>query len=122
MSGACSEIVADIEDLISSQDITPKERYSTKKNRDVRIRAKKSNPQPQRVAEQQLIDSEDQSNKQSSLIPGTQKIYVKTWGCAHNSSDSEYMAGQLASYGYTLVGKFHHFVFQLLRSALKTEW
>lgn len=36
-------------------------------------------------------------------IPGTQKIYIKTWGCAHNSSDSEYMAGQLAAYGYPLV-------------------
>lgn len=35
-------------------------------------------------------------------IPGTQTIYVKTWGCAHNSSDSEYMAGQLAAYGYKL--------------------
>lgn len=37
-----------------------------------------------------------------SNIPGTQTIYVKTWGCAHNSSDSEYMAGQLAAYGYSL--------------------
>lgn len=35
-------------------------------------------------------------------IPGTQKICVQTWGCAHNSSDSEYMAGQLAAYGYKL--------------------
>ena len=31
------------------------------------------------------------------------------WGCTHNTSDSEYMAGQLASYGYTLVGKIVHF-------------
>ena len=29
-------------------------------------------------------------------------MYVKTWGCAHNSSDSEYMAGQLAAQGYTI--------------------
>lgn len=35
-------------------------------------------------------------------IPGTQTIYIKTWGCAHNSSDTEYMAGQLAAYGYKL--------------------
>lgn len=33
---------------------------------------------------------------------GTQTIFVKTWGCTHNSSDSEYMAGQLAAYGYNL--------------------
>ena len=39
-----------------------------------------------------------------SIIPGTQKIYVKTWGCSHNNSDGEYMAGQLASYGYQITG------------------
>ncbi|KAH9623596.1 hypothetical protein KSS87_019045 [Heliosperma pusillum] len=51
-----------------------------------------------------------QSNKQSFLqdplqsikIPGTQIIYIKTFGCSHNQSDSEYMAGQLSAYGYTL--------------------
>jgi len=36
-------------------------------------------------------------------VPGTQKIYVKTFGCSHNMSDSEFMMGQLAEYGYTLV-------------------
>eukprot|EP00743_Colponemidia_sp_Colp-15_P005396 GILK01005798.1.p1 GENE.GILK01005798.1~~GILK01005798.1.p1 ORF type:complete len:585 (+),score=92.25 GILK01005798.1:72-1757(+) len=34
-------------------------------------------------------------------VPGTQKIYVKTYGCSHNMSDSEYMMGQLAAYGYS---------------------
>jgi len=38
------------------------------------------------------------------VVSGTQKIYVKTWGCSHNNSDSEYMAGQLAAYGYQIVG------------------
>jgi len=37
-------------------------------------------------------------------LPGTQSVYVKTWGCSHNNSDSEYMAGQLAAYGYTITG------------------
>ena len=37
-------------------------------------------------------------------ISGTQTVYVKTWGCCHNSSDSEYMAGQLAAEGYTITG------------------
>ena len=27
---------------------------------------------------------------------------MKTWGCSHNNSDSEYMAGALVSYGYNL--------------------
>ena len=39
------------------------------------------------------------------FYPGTQKVYVKTWGCSHNNSDSEYMAGQLAAYGYNIVGE-----------------
>lgn len=34
---------------------------------------------------------------------GVHKIYVKTWGCAHNNSDSEYMAGLLAQSGYQIV-------------------
>ncbi|EFJ44304.1 hypothetical protein VOLCADRAFT_64943 [Volvox carteri f. nagariensis] len=33
-------------------------------------------------------------------VPGTQAVWVKTFGCSHNISDSEYMAGQLQDYGY----------------------
>ncbi len=35
-----------------------------------------------------------------AACPGTQRIFVKTFGCAHNSSDSEYMMGQLQEYGF----------------------
>ncbi|GLH02026.1 Threonylcarbamoyladenosine tRNA methylthiotransferase [Gryllus bimaculatus] len=94
MTAPCSEIIPDIEDLISSQDITPKERYSNK--RYVTIRAKRN--KNENIKEQE----ENFSNIQRSLIPGTQSIFIKTWGCTHNSSDSEYMAGQLASFGYTI--------------------
>ena len=90
MSAPCQDIIEDIEDLISSQDITPKERYSTRKNVTVRPKRK------------QITEEMPQSSTLSSIIPGTQIIYVKTWGCAHNNSDSEYMAGQLAAYGYKL--------------------
>ncbi|KAJ3661464.1 hypothetical protein Zmor_005859 [Zophobas morio] len=83
------EIIEDIEDLISSQDITPKERYSSRKN--VKIKAKRKE---QNVTNLEPVNGEN--------IPGTQTIYIKTWGCAHNSSDTEYMAGQLAAYGYKL--------------------
>lgn len=40
--------------------------------------------------------------KSSPNIPGTQTIYIKTFGCSHNQSDSEYMAGQLSAFGYAL--------------------
>ncbi|KAL4424994.1 hypothetical protein ABPG77_002879 [Micractinium sp. CCAP 211/92] len=39
-----------------------------------------------------------------SFLPGTQRIWVKTFGCSHNSSDSEYMMGQLQEFGFKLVG------------------
>lgn len=38
----------------------------------------------------------------SPSIPGTQTIFIKTFGCSHNQSDSEYMAGQLSAFGYSL--------------------
>lgn len=34
------------------------------------------------------------------LVPGRQKVFVKTYGCSHNISDSEYMAGLLTEYGF----------------------
>lgn len=39
----------------------------------------------------------------SSYVPGTEKIWVKTYGCSHNTSDAEFMMGQLHEYGYTLL-------------------
>ena len=33
---------------------------------------------------------------------GTRSIWVKTYGCSHNVSDSEYMEGILSSYGYRI--------------------
>lgn len=36
-------------------------------------------------------------------VPGKQKVFVQTFGCAHNSSDSEFMMGLLSEYGYNLV-------------------
>ena len=37
------------------------------------------------------------------FLPGKSIIFVKTWGCGHNNSDGEYMAGLLAAEGYTIV-------------------
>uniref|UniRef100_A0A1I8EWV1 tRNA-t(6)A37 methylthiotransferase n=1 Tax=Wuchereria bancrofti TaxID=6293 RepID=A0A1I8EWV1_WUCBA len=40
-----------------------------------------------------------------SFVPGTQKIYIRTWGCTHNTSDSEQMAGLLSAAGHQLTNK-----------------
>ena len=50
MPSPCNDIIDDIEDLISSQDITPKERYSTKRKVTVRVKRKHDQdaiPEPQ---------------------------------------------------------------------------
>ncbi|XP_066147732.1 threonylcarbamoyladenosine tRNA methylthiotransferase isoform X1 [Euwallacea fornicatus] len=88
MEQPCKEIIEDIEDLISVQDITPNDRYSSRK--DVKVKARVKHTDQARSAP--IGDN----------IPGVQSIYIKTWGCAHNNSDSEYMAGQLSAYGYNL--------------------
>ncbi|EFN74642.1 CDKAL1-like protein [Camponotus floridanus] len=87
----CEDIIEDIEDLIASQDITPKERYNSRKH--ITVRPKRRKQEQEEVPQPPIL---------SSIIPGTQTIYVKTWGCTHNNSDTEYMAGQLAMYGYNL--------------------
>lgn len=104
---ACNEFIDDIEDLISSQDITPKERYSNKSNVTLRARKKNAAEQKATAAAAAAADQADerQLSCPQSVVPGTQTIYVKTWGCAHNNSDSEYMSGQLAAYGYRLTGQ-----------------
>ena len=34
-------------------------------------------------------------------VPGTQRLWIRTFGCSHNISDSEYMAGMLQQVGRT---------------------
>jgi len=105
----CGDILAldDIEDLIGQNDITPKERYENKT--DIVPRARKKREKKMDKLDKQLaideMDTLQLDNRlctESSLVPGTGKVFVNTWGCAHNSSDSEYMAGQLAAQGYTI--------------------
>jgi threonylcarbamoyladenosine tRNA methylthiotransferase CDKAL1 len=43
------------------------------------------------------------ASSSSAFLPGSQKVWVKTFGCSHNTSDAEFMAGQLQEYGYNLV-------------------
>ncbi|XP_061402651.1 threonylcarbamoyladenosine tRNA methylthiotransferase [Musca vetustissima] len=93
--------IADIEDLISSEDIKPKERYRNKKS--VTVRPKKAaNGNVANGTTTTAAEPAEAKKIYESVIPGTQKIYVKTWGCSHNSSDTEYMMGQLSAYGYQL--------------------
>uniref|UniRef100_A0A8C6L3Y1 tRNA-t(6)A37 methylthiotransferase n=1 Tax=Nothobranchius furzeri TaxID=105023 RepID=A0A8C6L3Y1_NOTFU len=88
MPSASDSLIEDIEDMVSSGDPTPHERQSARKNIMPRSRKRK--------------DTLVYLPFLCSLIPGTQKVWMKTWGCSHNSSDGEYMAGQLAASGYKM--------------------
>ena len=107
----CEEdVIEDIEDIVGEGDLIALERAAGRSNsviKHVKRTAKKRNTG---INGGKPISNEDSSpnTENATIIPGTQKIWVKTWGCAHNSSDSEYMAGQLAAYGYSLTGKAYH--------------
>jgi threonylcarbamoyladenosine tRNA methylthiotransferase CDKAL1 len=53
---------------------------------------------------QHVAEDEDQTSASGNgdVLPGKQRVFVKTFGCAHNSADSEFMMGLLRDYGYTL--------------------
>jgi len=86
------EDVGDIEDLISS--IADVAEIGRVKPRNIVSLRPKVKDRPLR-----------ENHQPPSQIPGTQTIFIKTWGCSHNSSDGEYMAGLLSNYGYKITGK-----------------
>ena len=92
--------IDDIEDIIRKDDLGPNDRIS---NENKVVLPK---PKGRKTIKGKIVEEEEPSS--DSIIPGTQKIYLKTWGCSHNNSDSEYMAGQLAAYGYKITGQFFH--------------
>ncbi|GFR41988.1 hypothetical protein Agub_g2668, partial [Astrephomene gubernaculifera] len=103
MTVSCSngvEDIADIEDfsvseLESSRPAKPA--YLGSRPKRVKGDADANGVQPS------LDPSGDYSVASTTCVPGTQAIWVKTFGCSHNVSDGEYMAGQLLDYGYRLL-------------------
>lgn len=53
------------------------------------------------------LESQQPSSGQDHFLPGQAKIFIKTWGCGHNNSDGEYMAGLLAAHGYPILLEDH---------------
>ena len=86
--------IEDIEDIIKSLSCDT----FTKDSYDIKI---KLNP---RYRKEDLVRSiEEDYNENQCFLPGKYSIYIRTWGCTHNSSDSEYMAGLLAQSGYQVI-------------------
>lgn len=90
------EGLADIEDLFDSAPAKVSENLSGN-NKSGRKIVKRMPPKKKKIVQE--------INQENNVIPGTQKIYVKTQGCSHNMSDGEFMMGLLAEYGYQLVDR-----------------
>ncbi|TGZ68381.1 hypothetical protein CRM22_004288 [Opisthorchis felineus] len=80
----------DIEDLHTELDVHRTE----ERNASVKVRF--------RTRRHNLADM-DSDSVTTMAIPEHYRVFVQTWGCAHNTSDSEYMAGLLAQYGYQVI-------------------
>uniref|UniRef100_A0A4W2FFP9 CDK5 regulatory subunit associated protein 1 like 1 n=2 Tax=Bos TaxID=9903 RepID=A0A4W2FFP9_BOBOX len=93
-SASCDTFLNDIEDIVSQEDSKPQDRHFSRKHVVPKVRRRNT----------QKYLQEENSPPSDSTIPGIQKIWIRTWGCSHNNSDGEYMAGQLAAYGYKITG------------------
>ncbi len=91
----------DIEDLVD-QSLLNKSKTSANSRLVVPKVKKKPKRQTNPVADSESdpVQSCDNAVDEANFLPGQAKVYVKTWGCSHNVSDGEYMAGQLAEQGY----------------------
>ena len=94
-SGGVS-VVEDMEDMFGNDATDGVHRRLTKNVVVPKVKKRPSGQVKTTKPTEQSGDTPDQS----SFLPGTHTVYLKTWGCTHNSSDSEYMAGQLAQQGY----------------------
>ena len=65
----------------------------------------KNPKKPQKIAKKNLKKDHQKNteNNEDASLPHAPKIYVKTFGCSHNASDSEYMIGILQNAGYEIV-------------------
>uniref|UniRef100_A0A8C6GE37 CDK5 regulatory subunit associated protein 1-like 1 n=1 Tax=Mus spicilegus TaxID=10103 RepID=A0A8C6GE37_MUSSI len=113
-SAACDVLLDDIEDIISQEDSKPQDRQFSRKHVFPKVRRRNT----QKYLQEELRPPSD------STIPGIQKIWIRTWGCSHNNSDGEYMAGQLAAYGYKITDRDSLGIFTIFKgvSEFSSSW
>lgn len=76
----------DIEDCFDTLNV------DKKKDDEIKVKVRTKN-----------VKNKEEIGKLDSIVPWTKSVYVKTWGCSHNSSDSEYMSGLLSKAGFPVV-------------------
>lgn len=76
-------------------------------NNENAIRGDASNPSTTSSAAAVHINNARSAVPRSGAdVPGDATVYVHTFGCGHNVSDSEYMSGQLFKAGYRITDEF----------------
>ena len=87
----------DIEDMFKSEAVEDQQQRVVKGKvlRTTKRPVKAPTPQEDEVVEETEQTNEMAPEAVSGELPGKAKVYVKTYGCSHNISDSEYMAGLL---------------------------
>ena len=101
-STVCGDDLCDIEDCVLPGDPKPSDRIRAENK--ILPRALRRKVKASRKSSTDSPEEEDTSPACESFIPGTHSIYIKTWGCSHNNSDGEYMAGLLGASGYSITG------------------
>ncbi|CRH00916.1 radical SAM protein, putative [Plasmodium relictum] len=91
-------IITDVEDINNINDRT---NYKV-------VQIKKKNNKKNNIRESPKVEEEEKKDnynfkENNIIIPENYKIYFKSFGCAHNSSDSEFMMGLLSNYGFKFV-------------------
>ena len=90
----------DIEDVGGEllEEIITNKNNNKQKQKNIVNKTKKK-----KVNQNKKEEEKDEKNEKSSSSHNNKRIFVKTFGCSHNASDSEYMIGILAQNGYEIV-------------------
>jgi threonylcarbamoyladenosine tRNA methylthiotransferase CDKAL1 len=85
--------IEDIEDLTAPDENTKRlPRYQL----NINFKTQKADSITASVEDdKENIDAAFVDKNGENFLPGRQTIFIKTWGCSHNNSDSEYMAGMI---------------------------
>ena len=93
----------DIEDMFKDPSDQIESRLPATKRKILRNKQLKKNGEAKEDGAKVDEKKDTVEDPTASAAPGTQSVFVKTYGCSHNISDSEYMAGLLADYGFKIV-------------------
>lgn len=85
----------DLEDFAIAADATPQDSSRGASCGVVQLK-------PRAASKRGEASQDELADAAAEGVPGVGKVFVRTWGCSHNVSDSEYMAGALEAYGYVV--------------------